>query len=267
MVNYKRNQGKPQKPKACRGITIRRKEKLMKKLTALFLSLAMIFATISLTAVPVSAASNSKFGNNELTVLYEDYIINVYHKSEKVSWCKFNSIVTFEVITPYETVRKSKTVTNYFSALSFEKTCSKNKEIKTIIETLEDISYYIACDQIVKDMSQDFSAEDIKNCSIGQLKKTIDTYVEKYPAENVVIDQLRSVSEVLDKAFYIKDLKDAIEEGCGIAQGWKTWILDIISVFGNQANKALGLPSTSHYHNKIVIEIRYDLISKIQLLK
>ena len=63
------------------------------------------------------------------------------------------------------------------------------------------------------------------------------------------------------------NLKDAIEEGCGIAQGWQTWILDVISVFGNQANKALGFPSTSHYHNKIVNGIRYDLISKIQLLK
>ena len=42
----------------------------MKKLTALFLSLAMIFATISLTAVPVSAASSN--GNwNEIFSYYE----------------------------------------------------------------------------------------------------------------------------------------------------------------------------------------------------
>ena len=252
----------------------------MKKLTALFLSLAMIFATISLTAVPVSAASNSQFGNKELTVLYgEDYIINVYHKSEKVTWCKYNSTVTFEVLMPEnKIVRKSKTVTNYFSALSFEKTCSQNKEIKAIIEVLYDIANYIACDKIVKDMSQDFSAEDIKNLSIGQLNKTIDTYVEKYPVENFAIDQLRSVSEVLDKpifkilnkAFCIKDLHDLandIKESCGLANEWQTWILDIISVFGNQATKALGFPSTSHYHNKIIDGITYDLIPKIQYLK
>lgn len=238
----------------------------------------MIFATIPLTAITASAASNSKYGNNELTVLYEDYVINVYHKSEKVSWCKFNSIVTFEVITPSKTVIKSKTVTNYFSALNFKKTCSKDKEIKKIIEELYDIAYYISCDQIVKDMSQDFSAEDIKNYSIRQLNKAIDTYVEEYPVGNSTIDQLRSISEVLDKpflkfldkAFYIKDLKDLaddIKESCGIAKEWQTWILNIMSVFGNQANKALGIPSTSHYHNKIVNGIRFDLIPMIERLK
>lgn len=258
----------------------------MKRVLSFFLSLAMIFATIILTAIPVYAATNSEYGNKELTVRYEyedssgkkGYTINVYHKSEKASWVKYNSIVTFEVIAPTKTVIKSKSVTNYFSALSLEKTCAQNNEIKNIIEEIKVIAHYIACDQIVKDMSKDYSAEKIKSYSIWMFNQTINTYVEEYPTENFAIDQLRSVSEVLanpyfkviNKAFYIKDLHDLasdIKEASGVAKDFTTRVMNIISVWGNQANQALGLPPTSHYHSKIVDEIEWELIPMINQLK
>ena len=258
----------------------------MKRFLSFFLSLAMIFATIILTAIPVCAATNSEHGNKELTVRYEyedgadkkGYTINVYHKNEKASWVKYNSIVTFEVIAPSKTVIKSKRVTNYLSALSFEKTCAQNNEIKGIIEEIKVIAQYIACDQVIKDMSKDYSTEKIKNYSIWMFNQAINTYVEEYPMENFAIDQLRSVSEVLanpyfkviNKAFYIKDLHDLasdIKEASGVSKDFTTRVMNIISIWGNQANQALGLPHTSHYHSKIVNEIEWDLIPMINQLK
>ena len=160
MVNYKRNQGKPQKPKACRGITIRRKEKLMKKLTALFLSLAMIFATISLTAVPVSAASNnggwdeilscSETGERKQDVVRS---IKIYKKDKPtlLSYKSALKIVTTEQISgrtitkTYET--QMYTPWYYFTTtpLTAREICEKDEKLRKseIFSVIEHLSIYL----------------------------------------------------------------------------------------------------------------------------
>lgn len=271
----------------------------MKKLTALCLSLAMIFATIIVTAVPVSAASDSDPGNKELTVSYtyenefeneRSYTINVYHKNESGVFGIYHSIVTFEVIhtgglVENETVIGSKTVTSWLRALSFKQICSpplidinqERKEIRKIIEEIYDIAYYIACDQIIKDMS-DASEDEIRTLSIQEFKDTIDAYVEEYSAENTAIKQFRSVCEVLEndyvkvlnKAFYIKDLDDFandIKKASGITKNMETYINKILGYLGNQINKALGIPLTSPYQVKIHKEIQEKLVPMIKRLK
>ena len=172
MINYKRTQESPKNKKACRGIIIRRKEKLMKKLTALFLSLAMIFSTISLTAVPVSAASTDSSWTLIFSETTESHDTIEIRQQNIKQGLLYYSQVKFIVNGREEYMTKR--YSRLFSFYTLEDICKKDSKLnnKFVWSSIKEISDRQIQRDAIRKVMENYTAETMNQWTKDEFNKT-----------------------------------------------------------------------------------------------
>ena len=213
----------------------------MKKLTALFLSLAMIFATISLTAVPVSAASP----NESWTLIFSEKgsndTIEIRQRNVKQGvW--YYSQVKFIV-----NGREEYMTQNYRKLLSFytfKEICKKdnklnnyNNQVWSRVAEIKDHQYQR---DAIRNVMENFSVETMNQWTKNQFNKKIKETIQGYRKDLAKDCALKILDIQIPFAYTISN---DIIGWIGNAMDIRDFTIGVVDIWSYQMFKALNFGS------------------------